>query len=222
MTLIDLKLAIHRVCDLAEDRARDRALLRSLARVIDQVRQARLFPSADDESEDRLGLASDDYLGLAQVRTCISELVVVLNVVDRFFDLDLDLDVDLARGLGRVRDLARDFDLDLVRDLDRVMGRVVDPADQPSRVDFEPSGRPQAETPVQVSLWARGFLGGALLMLPQLERARYAEEWRSDLRQLAERPRGRLQQVSYGFGLLMASHGVRRAVLQGRRVKAEK
>ena len=60
----------------------------------------------------------------------------------------------------------------------------------------------------------------AAWLLPAGERARYGEEWRSELHDLAASGEGRRRQLGYAVRLLAGTLRLRRAVLAPRHEKA--
>ena len=67
---------------------------------------------------------------------------------------------------------------------------------------------------------ARRLVGVACWLLPARARARYGEEWRSELHDLAAEGAGRCRQLGYAVRLLAGALRLRRAVLAPRHGKA--
>jgi hypothetical protein len=67
----------------------------------------------------------------------------------------------------------------------------------------------------RIGSWARWLTAAVARLLPKEERSRYAEEWRCELWDLADRPRR--HQAAYALRVLVHAWPTRRAVRQGRR-----
>ncbi len=134
--------------------------------------------------------ASTPNLALALARDIASVL-----------DLARDLAPDLARDLARDLDLARDIasaltpvldlapHIDLARDITRARDLARDLAR-----DASVRGKPAA---VRVAPAAGRLLAAAARLLPAADRARYGEEYRAELWELAHAGAGRRGQLAY-------------------------
>ncbi len=159
-------------------------------------------------------LAHDLDIDIARPRDLASELVLVLGRArGRACDHGLDRDLESLRG--RASDLesllapARDLDLDLEsllapardRDLESLLARVGATAS---------SG---GQLPVPMLLAGR-LTAVAARLLPSAERARYGEEFRSELAEIALAGGGRRPQLAYAYRTVLSAAWQLRAALR--------
>jgi hypothetical protein len=187
-----------RIPDLVCDRDRNRSLdfVLALDRVFDRVRvsdRARARVRARDL--DR-ALYRDLGLDRGLLRTRALDLDVVLT-------RDLVLAGDLTRALGDAGDLTRALILtgDLIYYLERISA-------------VRAGGR-GAE--VRVARAAGRLATAAARMLPGRDRARYAEEFRSELWEIARASGGRRTQLAYAARQVLAARRLRAGLRVPRR-----
>jgi hypothetical protein len=193
----DLALDLEAARDHARTNAPDHALDRDLDRDLDRALDRALgLAHTLDRDRDR-GL----YLELDHA------LEYVLAVV-----LAIDSDPDYSRNLERIRAGARDLaqDLHLIRRLIRVQA-----------TEYQESIPRSAESPEpvrvrRVTASAVRLAGAAARLLPAGERARFGEEYRSELWDLAQAGAGRRQQLGYATRQLGRTAPLRLAVLAPR------
>ena len=163
---------------LAHARARDRDLANELARNFSRARD--LARELDRSPTDDLGfvrdLARDLIRDFDRDRVLARELAHILD-----YSLKAGRDRYLARDRNLIRSVARDFARarDRAIDLDRAL------ADNRGVRRVAPS--------------AAGLLAAVARLLPAADRSRYADEYLSELYDIAQSGAGRLQQLRYAF-----------------------
>jgi hypothetical protein len=219
-----------------------RDLARVLDRALDLVRAGNLTRDLGLGLARALELDRDLNLGIASARGLVADLARALSRdlelasacgLDRALGHDLDLalgrdlelaltlasDLDIAsnraptfdRDLASARTGARSlaYELQLLRDrvaeLDRTPWTVPPGHDSGKRVQARP-----------VALSARRLAVAAAWLLPAGDRARYGDEYRSELWDLAHAGAGRRQQVGYAFRQFVRAVPMRQAVLAPR------
>jgi hypothetical protein len=139
-------------------------------------------------------LARELELDIIRARALTSDLVLALdldiNHLDR--DLILDIDHDIDRARVRAHALELEIDHDIARNLDRAhdLGR------DRAAARANGSGQPGAR---RVAPAAASLLTTAARLLPAAHRSRYAEEYRSELWDLAQAGAGRIRQLRYAL-----------------------
>lgn len=83
-----------------------------------------------------------------------------------------------------------------------------------ARLDATGTSSP-APAAVRLSASARWLIGLALRVIPAAERARYAEEWRGELWDLAAGPARRRRQIAHALRTVACAWSQRRAVSEG-------
>lgn len=179
---LDPSVGLARAIDLARDLAIDLAVDLGRAHDLDRdlsLDRARIRACAND---------LDNAVARAIVRA--SDLV---HANDLTIDFGLDNIYDLVRNLGR--DLTRDLDLAIdgdpvsVGDLNRDLGTI----DSDAHLDTIKELREASP----VAPVAGRVLAATALLLPERDRARYAEEFRSELWEIALADRRRRSQLAY-------------------------
>jgi hypothetical protein len=189
-------------------RARDMALARDLEGILNLD----LALDLAGELARTLNDVRADDRDLARAGDLASNLTRTLNHVR-------SLDHARVLGLDRIRDFARDLDSTL--NLDLALRRSVDRTAEagPGERNVPPSTRSRAQAR-RVAPPARRLAAVATWLLSTRERARYGEEYRSELHELAASGAGRCQQLGYAVRLLMRAVPLRLAVLVPRHGKA--
>lgn len=145
---------------------------------------------------------------------------------------DRSLASDFARGLDLARILEHDLGFDRARALDRARDRATARADWLVRglqrahekaLDLHKVSRTVETAPVQqhpavsVALSAHRLLVAAAWLLPPADRARYAEEYRSELWEIACLNARRREQIIYALRQVTRAAPLRGAVLAPRK-----
>ncbi len=128
--------------------------------------------------------------GLAHGRRALIRARAQARVLD--LARELDRADDLAHDLTRVLDLARDLDAarDLAYHLVKVLGQAAELARGRTAGDRGQRG------PGRVAPWAGRLLAAAARLLPAADRARYGEEYRSELWEIAHARQSRRRQAA--------------------------
>jgi hypothetical protein len=142
-----------------------------------------------------------------------------------FPDIDIDIDIALASALTLTRervltrDRARNIDPGLDRDLAFLRDRADDLVGELSRINLIWAGGGQPAGKRAVPL-ARKLLEAAVILLPASSRTRYAEEFQSELAELAIAGARRLRQLTYAVRVITAVPQLRGDLRTPRRHRA--
>ena len=133
-----------------------------------------------------------------------------------FLDMYEDRARALAERYAKAHDLDDDRAIDLIRALAfglplAVLNRVFGRGRPHARGDFEAT---------QVARWPSGLLAASVRLLPATDRARYAEEYQSELRDLAQAGGGRIRQLRYALRQLRGAPAMGFALRSPRRRSA--
>jgi hypothetical protein len=213
-------------------------LTRDLARVLDRALD---LARAGDLTRDlglglsrALALDRDLNLDIATACGLLADLDHALSRdpalasasgLDRALSRDLDLALALADGLDLATTRAPTFDRDLVsartraRSLARELELLRDQVAQGDGTHWTAPPRRRPGKPIQVrpvAVSARRLAVAAAWLLPAGDRARYGEEYRSELWDLAHAGAGCGQQLRYAFRQFVRAVPVRQAVLAPR------
>jgi hypothetical protein len=189
--------------------ARDRDLARDLKRALTLACDL----ARDDPFGAAYGVARDLGLARGLVGTRTRDLA---DARDLAHSLKRDLGVahDLARDLGVAHVRARDLGVALGSAFERALGlgatldRALEGADQGQR------------RTVQMAPLAGRLLAAAARLLPAGDRARYAEEFRSELAEIARARAGRRPQLAYAARQVMSARRLRTDLRAPRRRRA--
>ena len=193
---------------LARDLGRSRAIARDIAEALDRTRGAIARDPVDARDRPRyLAHRLVEALDCADVNLADVNLVFTLGRAHELLsDLVQAVDLDRARGdFGFARDLARD----LVGDLNLASARALR---NRGSIRARRSRRAACVVPS-----AAGLLAAAARLLPAADRTRYAEEYLSELWDLAQSGAGRLRQLGYALRQLRSGLSVGFALRSPRR-----
>jgi hypothetical protein len=209
-----LALARDRALALADDLARDRARTRALTDDRDLAGALALARNRAHALADDLNRARNRARAIDRALACAHALADALDRArDRADDLNLD------RVGARAIDRALADDLNHARALVRTVDQVANPG-RSDRGVLPGASSPGHARARRVALPARRLVAAAAGLVPAGERARYGEEYRSELHDLAASGAGRCRQLGYALRLLAGTLRLRRAVLAPRHGKA--
>jgi hypothetical protein len=180
----------------------DRDLARDLARA---VQRARAKVSDLAGILDRAQELADDSDFAREPKCLLEGLLDRVQALDLYLDRAFDLDG--AHELGSAIDLAELLASDLDAASTHALGRR-----NPGRGRAGGSGR--------VGRSARRLASAAARLLPAADRARYAEEYRSELWELAQAGESRRRQAAYGLRQLRSALALRGELQAPRRRQA--
>ena len=186
--------------------SRRRALIRALDLDIGPALDRALDRAAAVDAIDRA--AADVLTG--DLSLALNRALALADALADARDLDIASAVGLASNLVRARD--RDFNLARDRDFNLARDRVGDLAGNlVLDLDRARAGRGQRGAAGRVVPLAGRLLAAAARLLPAGDRARYAEEFRSELAELVGAGAGRRRQLAHAA----------RVVLSARRLRAD-
>jgi hypothetical protein len=225
---LDLSRDLARVLDRARDLARAGNLTRELG--LGLARALELDRDLNLDIATARGILADLDRALSR-DLALASASGLDHTLGRDLDLDLALGRDLELALALASDLdiastrAPTFDRDLAsartraRSLAYELQLLRDRVAELERTQWTVPPGPRSAKPAQtrpVALSARRLAVAAAWLLPAGDRARYGEEYRSELWDLAHAGAGRRQQVGYAFRQFVRAVPMRQAVLAPR------